>query len=83
MYPARAAAPTAAGALNYLLPVVVEDTQEEPAPGGLISAMARYRDWPAGEFADESEEMTLLDLRLDYPEPEVLAKMPLKKELVS
>ena len=83
MSPARAAAPTAADGLNYLLPVVVEGTQGEPAPGGLISAMARYRDWPAGEFAVESEEMTLLDLRLDYPEPEVLAKMPLKKELVS
>ena len=84
MYPARAAAPTAADGLNYLLPVVVEGTHEEPAPEGLISAIARYRDWPAGgEFAVESIEMTLLDLRLDYPEPEVLTKMPLKKELVS
>jgi hypothetical protein len=54
-----------------------------PAPDRLISAIARYRDWPVGEFAVESVEMTLLDLRLDYPEPEVLAKMPLKKELVS
>jgi hypothetical protein len=30
MYPAHAAAPTAADRLNYLLPVVVEDTQEDP-----------------------------------------------------
>src|SRR5215210_262671 len=53
------------------------------APEELVSAIARYRDWDVGELAVESVEMTLLDLRLDYPEPEVLAKMPLKKELVS
>ena len=34
-------------------------------------------------FGPEGVEMTLSDLRLDYPEPEVLAKMPLKKVLVS
>ena len=83
MYPAHDAAPTAADALNYLLPGAVEGTQKEPAPDGLISAIARYRDSPIGKFAVESAKMTLLDLRLDYPEPEVLAKMPLKKELVS
>jgi hypothetical protein len=49
----------------------------------LISAIARYRDWPVGEFGVESVEMTLLDFRLGYPEPQVLAKMPFKKELVS
>jgi hypothetical protein len=54
-----------------------------PAPDGLISAIARYRDWRVGEFAVESVEMSLLDLRLDYPGPQVLVKMPLKKELVS
>ena len=55
-----------------------------PGPDGLISAaIARYWDWRVGEFAVESMEMTLLDLRLDYPKPEVLAKMPLKIELVS
>ena len=43
MYPARGAAPTAANGLNYLLPVVVEGTQEDPnleaveaAPGALL-----------------------------------------------
>jgi hypothetical protein len=46
-----------------------------PAPDGLTSAIALYRDWPVGEFTVESVEMTLFDLRLDYPEPEVLAKM--------
>jgi 2'-5' RNA ligase len=53
------------------------------APEELVSAMARYRDWDVGELAVESVEMTLLDLRLEYPEPERLAEMPLKKELVS
>jgi RNA 2',3'-cyclic 3'-phosphodiesterase len=50
-----------------------------PAPEELISAIARYRDWPVGELAVEYVEMTLLDLRFEYPEPEVLARMPLKK----
>jgi hypothetical protein len=52
--PARAAAPTAAGGLNYLLPVAVEGTKEEAAPDGMISPTACYRDWPVGEFAVES-----------------------------
>ena len=51
-----------------------------PTPEGLISAIARYRDWDVGELAVERGEMTVLDLRLDYPEPETRAEMPLKKE---
>ncbi len=54
-----------------------------PAPGELISAIARYRDWDVGQLAVENVEMTVLDLRRDYPEPETLAEIPLKKELVS
>jgi hypothetical protein len=54
-----------------------------PAPEALIPAIAPYRDWPVGEFTVRSVQMTLLDLRLDYPEPETLAEIPLKKELVS
>jgi 2'-5' RNA ligase len=50
-----------------------------PAPERLNSAIARYRDWPVGELTVRSAEMTLLDLRLDYPEPETLAEIPLKK----
>jgi RNA 2',3'-cyclic 3'-phosphodiesterase len=49
------------------------------APEGLIATIARYRDWDVGELAVEGVEMTLLDLRLDYPQPEILAEMPLKK----
>ena len=50
-----------------------------PAPEELISAIERYRNWEVGELAVESVEMTVLDLRLDYPEPETLAEIPLKK----
>jgi RNA 2',3'-cyclic 3'-phosphodiesterase len=49
-----------------------------PAPEEMIFAIARYRDWDVGELAVESVEMTVLDLRLDYPEPEPLAEIPLK-----
>jgi 2'-5' RNA ligase len=49
-----------------------------PAPEELVSAISRYRDWTVGELAVESVEMTLLDLSVEYPEPEVLAEIPLK-----
>jgi 2'-5' RNA ligase len=50
----------------------------KPVPEELVSVIARYRDWPVGELAVGSVEMTLLDLRSDYPEPEMLAEIPLK-----
>jgi 2'-5' RNA ligase len=48
-----------------------------PAPEEFISAIASYRDWEVGRFAVASVEMTVLDLRLDYPEPETLAEIAL------
>jgi RNA 2',3'-cyclic 3'-phosphodiesterase len=51
------------------------------APEELISAIARYRDWPIGEIAVDNVEMTLLDLRSDYPEPKTLARMPLGRAI--
>jgi RNA 2',3'-cyclic 3'-phosphodiesterase len=48
------------------------------APEELISTIARYRDWPIGEIMVENVEMTLLDLRSEYPEPETLARIPLE-----
>jgi 2'-5' RNA ligase len=56
-----------------------------PPPEELVNVIARYRNWDVGELAIESVEMTVLDLRLDYPEPEILAEIPLKKagQLVS
>ncbi|MBA2344722.1 MAG: 2'-5' RNA ligase family protein [Rubrobacter sp.] len=47
------------------------------APDWLISTIERYRDWPVGEMRVEEVELTLLDLRRDYPEPECLARIPL------
>ena len=47
------------------------------APEELVSAVARYRDWPIGQITVENVEMTLLDLRADYPEPQTLARMKL------
>ena len=47
------------------------------APEELVSAIARYRDWPIGEITVDNVEMTLLDLRSDYPEPKTLARIPL------
>ena|SRR5215212_4165 len=49
------------------------------APGELISTIARYRDWPVGEILVENVEMTLLNLRSEYPEPETLIRMPLDR----
>lgn len=48
-----------------------------PVPNALISAIERYRDWPVGEVAVDGAEMTLLDLRTDYPKPGTLARIPL------
>jgi len=49
-----------------------------PAPEELVSTLARFREWPVGEMTVQSVEMTLLDLRSDYPEPEPLAQIALK-----
>lgn len=50
-----------------------------PAPDALISTIERYRDWPIGEIAVDGVEMTMLDLSTDYPKPETLARIPLKR----
>src|SRR5918995_1642215 len=47
------------------------------APEELVSAIARYRKCPIGEVTVENVEMTLLDLRSDYPDPETLARIAL------
>ena len=50
-----------------------------PSPEDLVSVIARYRNWLVGEIKIESVEITLLDLRSDYPEPEMFAEIPLRK----
>jgi RNA 2',3'-cyclic 3'-phosphodiesterase len=51
-----------------------------PAPEALVSAIARHRDWPVGELEVATVEMTLLNLGLEYPEPETVAEIPLRRE---
>ncbi len=48
-----------------------------PAPDGLISTISRFRDWPIGELLVDRVRLSLLDLRSDYPNPEIAAEMPL------
>ena len=48
------------------------------APDELISAVERYREWTVGNIQVSGVELTLLDLRRDYPEPDRLVCMPLK-----
>ncbi len=52
-------------------------TDGTEAPEELVSAIARYRDWPVGEITVDYVEMTLLDLRSEYPESNVLARIGL------
>lgn len=47
------------------------------APDALISAIERYREWFVGDMRVEAVELTLLDLRSEYPEPRTLARIPL------
>lgn len=46
-------------------------------PEELVSAIARYRDWPIGEIQVDNVEMTLLDLRSEYPDAKTFARIPL------
>ena len=58
-----------------------QDPDGTDAPEELISAIARYRNWSIGEIMVENVEMTLLDLRPEYPEPETVARIPLGKAI--
>jgi RNA 2',3'-cyclic 3'-phosphodiesterase len=61
----------------HLTVAYFQATHGTDAPQALISTIACYRDWPIGEITLVNVEMTLLDLRTEYPEPETLARMPL------
>jgi 2'-5' RNA ligase len=51
------------------------------APEELVSAIARYRHWPVGEISVNNVEMTLLDLRAGYPQPETLTQIELGRAI--
>lgn len=44
-----------------------------PAPQALVSVIEEYRNFPVGKFTVERVELTLLDLREEYPKPEAVA----------
>ena len=48
-----------------------------PVPGELVAGLAGFRQWPVGEILVEHVDLTLLDVNSEYPEPELLARMPL------
>ncbi|WP_047865233.1 2'-5' RNA ligase family protein [Rubrobacter aplysinae] len=48
-----------------------------PAPDSLVSAVSEYRDWPVGTLEVERAELTLLNVRDEYPEPRTLCELPL------
>lgn len=52
---------------------------DTPMPEGLVPSMEQFRDWPVGRVPVDHIELTLLDLRADYPEPDVVARIPLKE----
>ncbi len=51
-----------------------------PIPKGLIPSFQQFRVWSVGKVPVDRIELTLLDLRSDYPEPERIARIPLKGE---
>lgn len=50
----------------------------KPIPEGLIPSFQQFRVWPVGKVLVDRIELTLLDLRSDYPDPERIARIPLK-----
>jgi hypothetical protein len=61
MYPARAAAPTAADGLNYLLPVVVEGTRFAKS---LHTESLRLNSQPTNHRAGKAEMLTRVCLQI-------------------
>jgi 2'-5' RNA ligase len=69
-------APTGSPHLTLAYFQAPEDT---PIPPGLIPSIEQFRDWPIGRLQVDHVELTLLNLRRDYPDPECEAHIPLKK----
>ena len=69
----------AADGLSHLTLAYFHAPNGAPAPGELISGLAGFRRWPIGEILVEHVDLTLLDVNSKYPEPELLARMPLAK----
>lgn len=48
------------------------------APEKLVSAIERYREWPVGDLEVDRVELTLLDVRSEFPRPETLQEIGLQ-----
>lgn len=70
----------AADSLPHLTLAYFHAPNGSPAPGELVSGLAGFRRWPVGEILVEHVDLTLLDVNSEYPEPELLARMPLAKD---
>lgn len=51
---------------------------DTPIPEDFVPSIEQFRDWPVGKVPVDHIELTLLDLRADYPEPDRVAWIPLK-----
>ncbi len=51
-----------------------------PMPEGLVPSIQQFRSWPVGKVPVDRIELTLLDLRLGYPEPDRVAQLQLREE---
>ncbi|HZY64828.1 MAG: 2'-5' RNA ligase family protein [Actinomycetota bacterium] len=70
----------ASDGLPHLTLAYFQAPEGTTVPGPLVSALSRFRTWPVGEILVDRVDLTLLDLNLDYPPPECLARMPLAGE---
>ncbi len=51
-----------------------------PIPEGLVPSIQQFRSWPVGKVPVDRIELTLLDLRPDYPTPDRVARIQLRGE---
>ena len=49
-----------------------------PMPKGLVASIQKFRVWAVGKVPVNHIDLTLLDLNADYPEPELVARIPLR-----
>lgn len=52
---------------------------DTPMPEGLVASIQKFRVWTVGKVPVNRIDLTLLDVRADYPEPERIARIPLRE----
>lgn len=61
----------------HLTLAYLQAPDDTPAPESLISAISEYRDWPVGTLDVQRAELTLLNIKDEYPVPKTLYRLPL------